>query len=105
MAKPEGAGRPSNEELYNKEPDIQPGTEDAVLAAQAAYPGCKVLEAKSVTMEGGATGYDVTIGQIDEQNVYHIIELEMDSSCTIVSTEERPDEAPGQAKKPKPEPQ
>jgi hypothetical protein len=95
MAKPEHAGRPTNEELYNKEPDIQPGTEQAVAAVQAAYPNSKILEAKT---EG--TGYEVTAGYIDEQNAYHIVECELDASCTIVSQEERPNEAPGQAKKP-----
>lgn len=92
--------RPSNEDLYNKEPEIEPGTEQAVAAAQAAYPNSKALEAKQTTMEGGATGYEVTLGYIDEANAYHIVEVEMDASCTILSTEERPNEPPGQANKP-----
>ena len=103
MARPEEkkGGRPTNEDLYNKDPEIEPGTEQAVAAAQAAYPTGKVLESKSIKGESEVvTGYEVTVGYQDEQSAYHIVELEMDAQCTITSTEERPDQPPGQANKP-----
>ena len=105
MAKPEGKGRPTNEELYNKEPDLEPGTEQAVAAVQTANPQItKMLESEILSDDASmTTGYEVTGGWQDnpgmESEVTHIVEYTLDADCQITGQEERPADPPGQAKK------
>jgi hypothetical protein len=95
---PGGPMRPSNQELYEKSPEIGDGTQGAVAAAQAAHPGYdRVLEAKPLTTDGTVTGYEVTLGKTDG-TTYTILEVKLGTDLNVQSAEERPNVPPGQEK-------
>jgi hypothetical protein len=91
--------RPSNEDLYNKDPEIEGGenaaiTTAAVTAALAHYPNqeAKALEAKTVSGIGHVTvGYKATDG-------VHIVEVTVDAMGVVTPGEERKDQHPGHGK-------
>jgi hypothetical protein len=91
--------RPSNEDLYHKEPEIEGGehaaiTTAAVAAALAHYPNqdAKALDAKTVSGIG-----HVTVGYKTADGV-HIVEVTVDAMGVVTPGEERKNEHPGHGK-------
>ena len=87
--------RPSNADIYNREPELEEGTEAAVAAVQAQYAGGKVVEAEH--KDDGSC--EVTVAVQDGEN-YKVYEVQVDANGAITGTEERPATPPGHAKKP-----
>lgn len=94
----EKKGRPSNEDLYNKEPEIDPAAQPAVDVVLSQHAGAKGLEGK---VRADGTGYDVTAGSVDQDGVtYHIWECDVNMALVITETEERRDTKPEKPEKP-----
>lgn len=93
-------GRPTNQELIDKLSaaiDVDAGTEAAVAAAQAAFPEMTVLEA-SLDAETGIA--EVTLGVASPDagvTPARLVEVTVAADGTVTS-EERPDTAPGHGK-------
>lgn len=82
--------RPSNADLYNKTPEIDPEAQPAIDAIRAQYPDpWKFVSAKKV-----GDGYDVAIGHPGDDG-YVLREVSLDATFTVTNTEDRPDVAPG----------
>lgn len=92
--------RPSNQDIYDREMEIEEGAEGAADVVIAFYPDKKLIEAEAkLDEEGAVIGYEVTVGWVDLDGVtYHILEVRLDASLTITSTEERPNVPPGHVK-------
>lgn len=90
--------RPTNEEIYNKAPEIEEGSEAAIAAAQAQYPNAKVIEAE---VKDDGSGSEITLAYVDaDGTTYHVVEVTLDANNAITGTDERPNVPPGQAKRP-----
>lgn len=93
--------RPTNQEMYDREPELEAGSEAVVAAVQAAHPEHKIIEAEvdNDPTTGAALGYEVTSGWVDaDGTTYHILESTFDADGTLTGEEERPNVPPGQAK-------
>jgi len=86
--------RPSNQDIYNRTPQLEAGSEAAVATAQAQYPTGKVIEAE---VKDDGSGYEVTIG-VQEGDIYKIYDVTLDAAGAVTGTEERPNVPPGQEK-------
>jgi outer membrane protein assembly factor BamA len=93
-----GMARPSNQDIYNRTPELEAGSEAAVATVQAQYPTGKIVEAEVDETTGTC---EVTVG-VQEGEVYKIYEVKLDASGAVTSTEERPNVPPGHHKNDKP---
>lgn len=95
--------RPTNQDIYNKAPEIEPEAQPAVSKVAAEVQATKELEGH---VKSDGSGYDVTVGKLEGTpeagEVYHIFEAFVNMEMEIKSMEERPNEPPGQAKKAQP---
>jgi outer membrane protein assembly factor BamA len=87
--------RPTNQDIYNRTPELEAGSEAAVAAVQALYPTGKVVEAEVDETNGTC---EVTVG-VQEDDAYKIYDVKLDANSAVTSTEERPNVAPGHAHK------
>ena len=93
--------RPSNQDIYNREAHTEAGAEQAASTAQALYPDAKMIEAEVKKDDIGAIiGYEVTMGWLEGEATYHILEVQLRPDYSVSGTEERPNVPPGAAHKP-----
>jgi hypothetical protein len=86
--------RPSNTAIYNRTPEIELGSENAIAVVQAKYPNCKIIEA-DVLDDGSGT--EITLGLMDGDSA-RIIDVVLNKENVILTETERPDVPPGLAK-------
>jgi hypothetical protein len=87
--------RPSNQDIYNRTPELEAGSEAAVAAVQALYPTGKVVEAEVDETNGSC---EVTVATAEADGTYKVYEVKLDANSAVTSTEERPNVPPGHLK-------
>jgi hypothetical protein len=88
--------RPSNQDIYNRTPELEAGSEAAVATVQAQYPSGKIVEAEVDETTGTC---EVTVATAEADGSYKVYDVKLDASGAVTSTEERPNVPPGHAHK------